>query len=118
MYTFEAVQTMLDVLIADLPPAIFKDLNCGVALTRETPVDEDGFLILGEYHHQPHGLGRYVNIHYGAMMEACGDWPEAEFFAELKETLHHELTHHLEDLAGDDTLGLLDDLEREAFLDT
>jgi len=91
-----------------LPSAIFKDLNCGVALIPDTTVDNDGLLILGQYHVQPRGLGRYITIHYGSIMAIHGHLPPHEFRDKIKEVLHHELTHHIENLAGDRSLEIKD----------
>jgi hypothetical protein len=116
LLTFEEAQEALDELIDGLPPEIFKHLNCGVALTHETLYDNDGLLILGQYHVQPHGLGRYVNIHYGSMWEAYGYLPPRAFRRELRRVLHHELTHHLECLAGDKSLEIQDAIDRAGYL--
>jgi len=108
MLSYEESQQAIDELIAELPPAIFHELNLGVSLTEQTLFDENGLLILGQYHVQPRGLGRYVNIHYGSMVMAHGHLPPDAFRDQLKSTLHHELTHHLESLAGDKSLEIED----------
>ena len=102
--TFEETQEALDQMIDDLPPDIFKGLNGGVALVPDAMYDENGLLILGHYHVQPYGLGRYVSIYYGSMMAAYGHYGPQAFRERVKDTLYHELTHHLESLAGDRTL--------------
>jgi len=116
MLTYEESQQAIDELISELPPAIFRDLNCGVSLTEETLYDENGLLILGQYHVQPNGLGRYVNIHYGSMLLAHGYLPPDAFRNQLKSTLHHELTHHLESLAGDKSLEIQDAIDVRRML--
>jgi len=108
MLTFEEAQYALDELVNALPPAIFKDLNCGVSLVEGTLYDGNGLLVLGQYHVQPHGLGRYVTIYYGSIMLAHGHLPPDMFKEKLKYVLHHELTHHLESLAGDRSLEIKD----------
>jgi len=108
MLTFEQTQESLDNLIDALPPGIFKDLNGGVALVQDATYDENGILILGHYHVQPYGLGRYVTIYYGSLTIAYGYLPPEAFIQKLKDTLHHELTHHLESLAGDRSLEIED----------
>ena len=116
MLTFEESQLAVDELVGELPPAIFRNLNCGVSLTEETLYDESGLLILGQYHVQPYGLGRYVNIHYGSMVVAYGHLPPDAFRNQLKSTLHHELTHHLESLAGDKSLEVQDAIDKRRML--
>jgi len=104
MLTFEEAEIVLDELIDELPPEIFKGLNCGVSLRNETLYDANGLLILGQYHVQPYGLGRFVSINYGSIIAAHGYRTPQEFREQLKEVLHHELVHHLEHLAGDRSL--------------
>jgi len=116
MLSYEESQIAIDEMIDELPPAIFRELNMGVSLTYETLYDENGLLILGQYHVQPRGLGRYVNIHYGSMVLAHGHLPPALFRNQLKSTLHHELTHHLESLAGDKSLEIQDAIDVRRML--
>jgi len=104
MLTFEESQEALDEMIEALPQEIFKGLNCGVALTHETIYDDNGLIILGQYHVEPHGLGRYVTIHYGSICVAHGYLAPEAFRNKLRDVLHHELVHHLEHQAGDRTL--------------
>jgi len=110
MLTFEEAQNYIDELCAALPPEIFKDLNCGVSVIPDITYDHNGLLTLGMYHFEPRGLGRYVTIHYGSIIAAYGYLPAEEFKARLKEVLHHELTHHLEGLAGDRSLEIEDEI--------
>ena len=108
MLTLEETQAALDEFIDALPPEIFKELNCGVSLWPDTIYDDNGLLILGHYHVEPRGLGRYVTIHYGSLCAAYGYLGPEQFFNKVKEVLHHELTHHLEHLAGDRDLEIQD----------
>jgi len=91
-----------------LPPEIFKGLNCGVALREDVLYGNNGLIILGQYHVEPRGLGRYVTINYGSLMVKYGHFTPEGFIEKLKYVLHHELTHHLEHLAGDRTLEIKD----------
>jgi len=108
MLNFEETQEALNQQIDALPPGIYKDLNCGVVLIPDTMYDANGLLILGQYHVDPYGLGRYVTIHYGSLVAAYGYLSAEGFVEKLRDTLHHELTHHLESLAGDRTLEIKD----------
>ena len=45
-----------------------------------------------------------MEIFYGSFLKVYPEATDAEFAAELRRTLHHELTHHIEGLAGDRTL--------------
>ena len=108
MLSYEETQEALNQLIDALPPGIFKGLNCGVALLPDTVYGDNGLLILGQYNVEPHGLGRYVTIHYGSLFAIYGYMDAQGFTEKLKDVLHHELTHHLEHLAGDRTLEIKD----------
>jgi len=116
MHTFEEAEIMLDELIDELPPEIFNGLNCGVSLLPDTMYNSNGLLILGQYHVQPYGLGRYVTINFGSLVMVHGHLPAEDFKIKIKETLHHELTHHLEHLAGDKTLENKDKQDVARFL--
>jgi len=86
-----------------------------VGLVADEYIDEDGLYILGHYHVQPHGLGRYVSIYYGSLIRAYGWMPPEQFKGQIKSTLHHELTHHLESLAGDKSLEVQDAIDRAKY---
>jgi len=116
MLTFDETQCVLDGLVDNLPPGIFDGLNCGVALVPDALYDEHGLLILGQYHVEPHGLGRYVTIQYGSLMAAYGHLEPDEFVKKLEDTLHHELVHHLESRAGDRSLEVQDAIDKKRML--
>jgi len=116
MLTFEEAEVVLNQHIDALPPDIYKGLNCGVALLVDTIYDDNGLLILGQYHVEPYGLGRYVTIHYGSIFAAHGHLDEESFSEKIKSVLHHELTHHLEHLAGDKSLEIQDAIDIRKML--
>ena len=109
MMSFIEAQEALELLIDDLPPEIFKGLNCGVSLIPDTLYDNNGLLILGRYHVEPNGLGRYVTINYGSLMASYRHLSPREFAEKIRCVLHHELTHHLEHRAGDRSLEIQDE---------
>ena len=116
MLTFDEAQEALTAFIEELPPGIFDGLNCGVALLPDALYDENGILILGQYHVEPRGLGRYVTIQYGSLCVAYG-YTSPEFFRQkIRDVLHHELTHHLESLAGDKSLERQDAIDMRKIL--
>ena len=116
MLNYDETQKALDQLLDALPPGIFTNLNCGVALLEDTIFDANGLLILGLYHVEPYGLGRYVTIHHGSMCIAYGHLPPQIFKDKLKEILYHELTHHVEHLAGDRSLEIKDAIDMKKML--
>ena len=102
MLSFEQAGEILDAAVDALPEGIYDDLNGGVNLIRDTRRSEDGRYTMGLYHHD--GMGRYVEIFYGSFVAVYGHESDAVFAEELRKTLHHELTHHVESKAGDHTL--------------
>lgn len=102
MLSFEQAGKILDDAVDALPEGIYDDLNGGVNLIRDERRSEDGRYTMGLYHHDE--MGRYVEIFYGSFVAVHGNKSDAVFVEELKKTLHHELTHHVESKAGDRTL--------------
>lgn len=111
MMTLEETEEALARLVQDLPQEIFEELNGGVLLKEEAKLHpgrlSDDLFILGEYH-RDRIFGRYVVIYYGSLEKAFGHLPKEEFRAELDRVLKHELTHHLENRAGERDLELED----------
>ena len=108
--SFEEAGDLADVLAEPFPEALFDGLNGGVNLLEELRSDPEfpvgEMYILGEYCDDL--LGRYINLYYGsfaALAEKEG-WTEKDWAEELRQTLSHELTHHMEARGG---LHALDD---------
>ena len=59
------------------------------------------------------GLGRHVALYYGSFVAIAKGQPDFDWEGELWETLTHEVRHHVESLAGDDSL-VQDDRRRTA----
>lgn len=111
--SFDEVGEILDELAEKLPQELFQSLNGGVLLLEdEVPDPENGpdLYILGEYCVDE--MGRYINLYYGSFAALFFDEPRQVWVEELDTTLRHELTHHVEGLAGERSLELKD----EAFL--
>ncbi len=102
MVSYSEAGRMLDICMEALPAGIFDELNGGVNLIMEPKSDGKGGYILGLYHNNI--MGRYIEIFYGSFAELYGDIPPMQFERRLRSTLHHELTHHIESLAGDRSL--------------
>ena len=102
MLSFEEAGRVLDEAVEALPEGIFDDLNGGVNLLPEEKQTEDGRYTLGLYHHD--AMGRYVEIFYGSFLKVFPHATDSQLAEELRKTLHHELTHHVESKAGDRTL--------------
>jgi hypothetical protein len=111
MLLFDEAAVILDDLIEELPEGIYDELNGGVNLIEEAKKNEYGDYIMGLYHNDE--MGRYIEIFYGSFAELYGDMDQDEFTEELRKVLHHELTHHVENLAGDRTLEKWDEEQEE-----
>ena len=116
MLTFEESDEAIAQMVEELPQEILEGLNLGISLLRDTLFDENGLVILGQYHVEPMGLGRYVTINFGSMVEVYGHLSKNAFRKQLKHVLHHELTHHLEHLAGDRSLEVQDAIDKRKYL--
>lgn len=112
--TIDQVNALLDEIAEGFPAALFDGLNGGVNLLEEAVEDPEfppgEMYILGEYCDDL--LGLYINLYYGsfAALAEREDWTETVWRDELRTTLSHELTHHMENRSG---LHALDDRDAE-----
>lgn len=118
MMTIEKMHDILDVIAEEVPEAFFRELNGGVmlmqdALLSEEAIDDDLYT-LGEYC-EDEMLGRCILLYYGSFAEVFDGESEETVIEELRETLFHEFTHHLESLAGEYGLDEKDAAELEAY---
>ena len=117
--TIDQVEKILDELAESFPAVLFEELNGGVNLLEETVEDEEfpegEMYILGEFCDDL--LGRYINLYYGsfAALARRENWTEEIWREELRITLAHELTHHMESRSGLHALEDRDAEELEAF---
>ena len=117
--TFDQVGETLDGIAECFPQALFDGLNGGVNLLEDTVPDTDfpegELYILGEYCDDL--LGRYINLYYGsfAALAEREDWDRETWEEELRTTLSHELTHHMELRGGLHALDDRDEAELEEF---
>ena len=105
---FEEMATILDDLVDELPQYYFRGLNGGVLFSREEMRDETypELYIMGHSKSEP--MGKSIVLYYGSFMALYGYESREGITERLKETLYHELTHHLETLAGENDLVLED----------
>lgn len=112
--TIDQVNALLDEIAEGFPAALFDGLNGGVNLLEEAVEDPEfppgEMYILGEYCDDL--LGLYINLYYGsfAALAEREDWTAEIWQDELRITLSHELTHHMENRSG---LHALDDRDAE-----
>jgi len=113
LYTIEEINDMLDEIAAELPEEVFRDLNGGVSLLAETKrSDKDpagGLYTLGEYRRDQ--MGRYIVIYYGSLCVVHGNSTPENMRKHLRNVLTHELTHHLESMAGERDLEIEDEMD-------
>ena len=110
----ETAERILDEECEKLPQAVFEHLNGGVNLQPGVRRDADGLYTLGLYHND--AMGRWIELFYGSMRAVHPDCDEDALRELLSETLRHELTHHLENMAGDRSLDLWDEAHRAELL--
>jgi len=120
MITFDEAGAMLDDIADEIPEALFNELNGGITLLPNARRDHEGrgfggLYILGEYCHDPLGLGRYIKIYFGSFKRVFGNIGHAGMKNELRKTLVHEITHHVESLAGECGLEIKDAIELEKY---
>lgn len=117
--SFEQAGDLLDTLAESFPEALFDGLNGGVNFQKGAVPDQEfpkgQVYILGEYCDDL--LGRYINLYYGsfAAMAENEDWTEEDWEQELRQTLSHELTHHMEGRSGLHALDDKDEAEMAAW---
>lgn len=116
MLTIDEVYDILDELAEEIPPALFDSLNGGILLLEDEVADPEAgedIFVMGEYCWDE--LGRYINLYYGSFAAVLADESREVWVEELRTTLRHELTHHVEGLAGDRSLEYRDMEELAAF---
>ena len=108
MVTIDEAQDILEEVAEGLPREFYKDLNGGILLLPDVRKSRESWgenlYTLGEYRYSP-SMGRYIAIFYGSFEYVFGADASRETIAvQLRKTLLHEFTHHLEHLAGENAL--------------
>lgn len=115
MISIDEMQELLDDIAEEFPKEFFKELSGGIVLvSRAKRGAEDGLYIMGEYT-QGGGLGRYIAIYYGSFAQVYGHLSRNAMKTQLRETLSHEFTHHLESMAGVRDLEIEDERQLEEY---
>lgn len=99
-------------IIDEIPEKFLRDLNGGFNIVEECKKDGE-YLIMGEYL-QDDILGCTIILYYGSFVELLGDCGADQWQRELKETVLHELRHHIELMAGVDYLSREEEAELAA----
>ena len=114
--SIDEVNDILDEVYEEFPEELFGQLNGGILLLEDAMPDPDAgedVYIMGEYCWDE--MGRYINIYYGSFAALLFDESREVWVEELRTTLRHELTHHVEGLAGERSLEHKDSAQLEAF---
>ena len=113
----DEVHDMLEQIIEEIPEEFLKKLNEGVVLLagpKTHPESKnDELLVLGEY--STSVTGRNIKIYYGSFKRAYRGISKEALYRELKDTLLHEFTHHLESLAGERGLEIKDAIQLKKY---
>jgi hypothetical protein len=119
MITIDDAQVMLDDIAEGLPQEFYKELNGGILLLPDVKFSEyaqkDDLYVMGEYVRSG-VMGRLIYIYFGSFERVYGHLSPAAFKEQLRETLLHEFTHHLESLAGERGLEKKDDVSLDRYL--
>ena len=114
--SIDEVNEILDDYYEQIPMELFAWLNGGVVLLEDALPDPEAgedVYVMGEYCCDE--MGRYIKIYYGSFAALLADEPRKVWEEELWITLRHELTHHMEGLAGERSLERKDSEQLEQF---
>ena len=121
MISIDEMETVLDEIAMELPQDLYKDLNGGILLLPEIKLHEksnaNDLYVMGEYHRDGN-LGRYIAIYYGSFVQVYGYLTKEQLKVQLGKTLKHEFRHHLESMAGDKSLEIIDAQNINRYLDS
>ena len=116
MLSIDEVNEILDDYYEQIPMELIAWLNGGVVLLEDALPDPEAgedVYVMGEYCCDE--MGRYIKIYYGSFAALLADEPRKVWEEELWITLRHELTHHMEGLAGERSLERKDSEQLEQF---
>ena len=115
--TFDEAETWLSEVADEIPQELLEHLNGGIILLPDVVRSPHGagLFTLGTYHNEPMGLGRYIVINYGSFVRVSGHQSVDEQKKALRQVLVHEVTHHIESLAGVRDLEVKDEIFLDGF---
>ena len=111
MITLHRFEQIVRDLSGELPDVFFHDLDGGIRVTKIDKIHpatiEDNLYILGEYQVR-YPIGRSIIIYYGSFEKMYHHLDEYHLIKEIRHVLRHEFRHHLEHLAGQKDLEIVD----------
>lgn len=95
----------------EIPSILLKDLNMGIYVSPKFQEDDDeeDYYIMGEYIQDE--LGNQVVLYYGSFKYFLEDAQLSQWQKEIMDTIKHELTHHIEAMAGQEDLAIQEEVE-------
>lgn len=118
MISIERMHEMLEQIANTFPEEFYERLNGGISLLPEVKVSaharSNDLYVLGEYRRDM--MGRYIVIYYGSFARVHRGRSDSAVYEELRKTVAHEFTHHLEDLAGERDLEREDERDLDDYL--
>ncbi|HSK67942.1 MAG TPA: hypothetical protein VLA21_01640 [Candidatus Limnocylindria bacterium] len=120
MISADRVTELLGEAASRLPQEIFHGLNLGIGVSdrakRQHGTPGRDIYILAEYR-VSHDLGRGILVYYGSLKRVYPDLSDdGEGRGIIESLLKHELTHHLEHLAGNHDLEIDDEIRLREML--
>lgn len=112
--TFDQFAEMIDNAVDHIPPRFCRDLSGGFTV-QEHKKGEGRFLIMGEYVEGGH-LGCFIVFYYGSFAALYNNRPIEVWEKEIRDTVLHEMQHHLESMAGRNDLARQEMAELAAIL--
>ncbi len=100
----EFTQCVSAILDNDIPPELLEGLNLGVIVSPDLKKSKDGTggIIMGVY--VRNNMGRQVILYYGSFLYMYENRSDKVWRRKILSTIKHELTHHIEALAGQEDL--------------
>jgi len=118
MVTIDEAQDMLDDIAESIPIEFYNGLNGGIILlpdAKRSPYAQNNDLwIMGEYS-RGGSMGRLIKIYFGSFERMYGHLNKDDFKEQLRHTLLHEFTHHVESLAGEKGLEYWDEEQLKKY---
>ena len=90
----------------EVPEDLLKALNLGITVLPDL-YEEDESVIMGEY--VVNELGNLIVLYYGSFAAYLENAPRSSWMEEIRDTIKHELQHHIEDMAGEETLARMEE---------
>lgn len=115
--SYDEIGHILDELAEELPKVFFNELNLGIVLIETIKYHKEAkrgeLVILGEYSRST--IGRQIKIYYGSFEKLYKHLNREDLVEKLRDTLRHEFTHHIQDLAGNKDLEIEDDIKLDRW---